>query len=31
VGNSPEEARRIFDEAERLLNEEARFDELGAH
>ena len=28
VGNSPEEARSIFDEAKRVLDEEARFDEL---
>ena len=28
VGNSPEEARAIFDEAKRVLDEEARFDEL---
>jgi hypothetical protein len=28
VGNSPEEARKIFDQAEKALNEEARFDEL---
>lgn len=28
VGNSPEEARSIFDEAKRILDEEARFDEL---
>ena len=28
VGNSPEEARSIFDEAKRILDEEARFAEL---
>jgi hypothetical protein len=28
VGNSPEEARFIFDETKRVLDEEARFDEL---
>jgi hypothetical protein len=28
VGNSPEEARSIFDETERVLQEEARLDEL---
>lgn len=28
VGNSPEEARSIFDNAKRILDEEARFDEL---
>ena len=28
VGNSPEEARSIFEEAKRVLNEEARFDDL---
>ena len=28
VGNSPEEAQSIFDEAKRVLDEEARFDEL---
>jgi hypothetical protein len=28
VGNSPEEAREIFDHAQRVLDEEARFDEL---
>ena len=28
VGNSPEEAHSIFDEAKRVLDEEARFDEL---
>ncbi len=28
VGNSPEEARQIFDHAESVLDEEARFDEL---
>lgn len=28
VGNSPEEARSIFDDAKRILDEEARFDEL---
>jgi hypothetical protein len=28
VGNSPEEARAIFDEAKRVLDEEARFDQL---
>jgi len=28
VGNSPEEARSIFDEAKRILDEEARFDQL---
>ena len=28
VGNSPEEARSIFDEARGVLDEEARFDEL---
>ena len=28
VGNSPEEARTIFDEAKRVLDEEARFDQL---
>ena len=28
VGNSPEEARSIFNEAKRVLDEEARFDEL---
>ena len=31
VGNSPEEARAIFDHAEKVLNEEARFDELALH
>jgi hypothetical protein len=28
VGNSPEEAQSIFDEAKRILDEEARFDQL---
>jgi hypothetical protein len=28
VGNSPEEARAIFDHAQRVLDEEARFDAL---
>jgi PGM1 C-terminal domain len=28
VGNSPEEARSIFDKAKRILDEEARFDQL---
>jgi hypothetical protein len=28
VGNSPQEACSIFDETKRVLNEEARFDEL---
>jgi hypothetical protein len=28
VGNSPEEAREIFDHAEGVLREEARFDEI---
>jgi hypothetical protein len=28
VGNSPEEARAIFDQAQSVLDEEARFDEL---
>ena len=28
VGNSPEEAREIYDHAESVLNEEARFDEI---
>src|SRR5947207_330199 len=28
VGNSPEEARSIFDKAKRILDEEARFNEL---
>ena len=28
VGNSPEEAQSIFDQANRVLEEEARFDEL---
>ena len=28
VGNSPEEAQAIFNEAQRVLDEEARFDEL---
>jgi len=28
VGNSPEEAQSIFDQAKRILDEEARFDEL---
>jgi hypothetical protein len=28
VGNSPEEARSLFDEAKRVLDEEARFNEL---
>ena len=28
VGNSPEEAQSLFDKAKRILDEEARFDEL---
>ena len=28
VGNSPEEAQSIFNEAKRVLDEEATFDEL---
>jgi hypothetical protein len=28
VGNSPEEARQIFDHAKSVLDEEARFNEL---
>jgi len=28
VGNSPEEAQSIFDKAQRILDEEARFDQL---
>ncbi len=31
VGNTPEEARQIFCEAERALKEEARFTDLGGH
>jgi hypothetical protein len=28
VGNSPEAAQSLFDKARRILDEEARFDEL---